>query len=304
MNRRDFLTFSAMAAAVAARPGLLLSEEAPQFKTKPKKAWLGTLPDEQMMEKIMSHGFMGMEVQGNASIEDAIKAKKVADRLGFTFHSLMGGNTEERLQLAAALGADTVLLVPGAIGGVPMPQAWEFEIEFDEKTNLLKKVVAGDNTPYQAYIDRHNQEMQAARKRIERLIPSAVEKGIVIAIENVWNNMWVKPNFAANFILSFDHPNVKAYVDLGNHMKYADSREWFQYLGTNIRRIHLKDFKLNPDGRGGRWCRLGEGSVDWALMRREMERIGYDSWCTVEPEGGIQMSMEFQSAAADKILNP
>lgn len=300
MNRRTFLTSTALLAASATFP---LRGETPVFKTQPKKAFLGPVPDEKAIEEMLRYGFKGMEVMRELTVAQAQAAKKIADKMGFTIHSLMGGNTPERIEIAAALGADTVLLVPGRIGGMPMPKPWEFQLEFDEKTNVLKKVVAGDNAPYAAYIEAHNKEMQRARKQIEEvLLPVAEKNNIVIAIENVWNNMWVHPRFAANFILSFQHPNIQAYVDLGNHMIYANSEEWFQYLGKNIRRIHLKDFKRNPNGQGGSWCRLREGSVNWPRMRQEMEKIGYNSWCTVEPEGGIAMTMEYQSQAADLIL--
>lgn len=303
MNRRTFLTSAAMlTAGASALPLFAESTAAPAFKTNPKKAFLAPVPDEKAIEKMLSHGFKGMEVRGNLTIQQAEAAKKIADRMGFKIHSLMGGGSPERLAIAEALGADTVLLVPGRVSGVPMPKQWEFKIEFDEKTNRLLKVVEGDNSPYQAYIDAHNREMEAARKRIEELTPIAEKKGIVIALENVWNNMWVHPNFAANFILSFQCPTIQAYVDLGNHMIYANSEDWFKYLGKTIRRIHLKDFKRNPNGQGGNWCRLREGSVDWPRMRQEMDKIGYDSWCTVEPEGGIGMTMEYQSWAADLIL--
>ncbi|MDO4575604.1 MAG: sugar phosphate isomerase/epimerase family protein [Planctomycetia bacterium] len=300
MNRRNFLAVAA-AATVLSRG--VFAGEAPVFKTHPKKAFLGPLPDEARIEEIMKAGFRGMEIQGSPSIAQAEAAKKIADRLGFTFHSVMGGGSEDRIELAAALGADTVLLVPGRISGIPMPKPWEFELDFDEKTGMLRKVVAGDNTPYEAYIQKHNETAVEARRLVESLMPCAEKNGVVIALENVWNNMWVKPKFAANFILSFASPLVKAYVDLGNHRQYADPKEWFTYLNDNIRRIHLKDFRLNANGQGGTWCKLGEGSVDWPVMRQEMERIGYNSWCTVEPEGGIAMTLEFQSAAADRILS-
>ena len=53
------------------------------------------------------------------------------------------------LQAAQGYGATTVLFVPCKIGGMPMPEPWEFDIRFDEKTGHLKQVVAGDNAKYQ-----------------------------------------------------------------------------------------------------------------------------------------------------------
>jgi len=35
---------------------------------------------------------------------------------------------------------------------MPMPEAWEFEIDFDAKTGHVSKVAAGDNRRYEQYI--------------------------------------------------------------------------------------------------------------------------------------------------------
>ena len=46
---------------------------------------------------------------------------------------------------ARAFGADAVLLVPCRIGGMPMPEPWEFDIAFDNATGRVTRVAAGDN---------------------------------------------------------------------------------------------------------------------------------------------------------------
>ncbi len=102
-----------------------------------------------------------------------------------------------------------------------MPEAWEFDIRFDEKTGHLKQVVAGDNAPYASYIEAHNQAIDTSREAVEQLIPAAEKTGVIIALENVWNNLWVKPDVFRNFVASFDNPWVRAYFDIGNHVKYA-----------------------------------------------------------------------------------
>ena len=44
---------------------------------------------------------------------------------------------ETALRAAQAYGADTVLLVPCRIDGMAIPEPWEFDIRFDEKTGPL-----------------------------------------------------------------------------------------------------------------------------------------------------------------------
>lgn len=303
LSRRNFMQISS-SALVGLGLGTALTRRtfAETFKTRPKKAILGSIPSAESIEHFMEVGIEGMEILGSPSLQEAEAARKVAESLNFHFHSLMGGGSIDRLELAAALGAKNVLLVPGRVSGVPMPEPWEFQIEFDAKTNRLLKVVDGDNAPFQAYIDAHNVQMEGARRLVESLIPTAEKLGMTIGLENVWNNMWVHPKFASNFIRSFESPWVKAYFDIGNNVKYCKRpQEWFDELRGCISRVHLKDFKLNDDGHGGRFARLMEGSVDWVAIRKKMEEVGFDTWMSVELEG-CPLTIEEQARRMDLIL--
>jgi L-ribulose-5-phosphate 3-epimerase len=193
-----------------------------------------------------------------------------------------------------------VLLVPCRIGGMPMPEAWEFEIEFDEQTGMVRKVAAGDNAKYQEYIDAHNHATKTSTEAVKRLIPVAEKTGVVIALENVWNNLWVKPAIFKNFVASFDSPWVQAYFDIGNHVKYAPAEEWIRELGKLIVKCHVKDFQLNPDGRGGRFVDIRDGSVDWPVVRQALDDIGYSDFMTIEGSGGL--SLEERSKRLDLII--
>ena len=79
-------------------------------------------------------------------------------------------SVETALKTSAAYGADALLLVPCKVGGIDMPEAWEFEIEFDEKTGHVRRVVSGDNAKYQTYIDAQNYATEATRKAVRKLI--------------------------------------------------------------------------------------------------------------------------------------
>jgi len=88
------------------------------------------------------------------------------------------------------------------------------------------EVRAGNTTPEQAasireraYIDAHNRSMDSAREHVKKLIPVAEETKVVIALENVWNNFCVKPSIFKWMVASFKSPWVKAYFDVGNHVK-------------------------------------------------------------------------------------
>ena len=207
---------------------------------------------------------------------------------------------ETALKACAGYGADALLVVPCRVGGMPMPQPWEFDIEFDDKTGHVKRVVAGDNGPYQKYIEAQNHATDASRKAVQKLIPVAEKAKVVIALENVWNNLWVKPAFFTHFIASFQCPWVQCYFDIGNHVKYAMPEEWIRSLGKLIVKCHVKDFKLNADGHGGKFVDIRDGSIDWPLVRAELDKIGYNGWMTIEGSGGL--SLEERNRRLDLIV--
>jgi len=316
-TRRDFL-----AATTAAGLGLLGAGRSPaaEFKTTLHKSLIGE-PKEETLAAWKAAGFEGMEISGrgwNVTPDEAAAGRKTAERLGMRIHSVLRGWTnfnspdeakvaedlasvETALRAAQAFGADAVLLVPCRIGGMTIPEAHEFQIEFDEKTGHVKRVVAGGNAAYGEYIDAHNHATDTSRKAVEKLIPAAEKAGVVIALENVWNNLWVKPDLFCNFVASFGSPWVQAYYDIGNHVKYALPEEWIRALGKLIVKVHVKDFTPDREKpRGGEFKNIREGGVNWPAVRNELDRIGYNGWMTIEGSGSL--SLEELSKRLDLII--
>lgn len=313
-TRRAFLGTS-----VAVGAGLALGGRVhgATYRTTLKKALIGK-PDEQILQSWKAAGFDGIESDDRgASPKTAAAARKVAEKLGMRIHSVLYGwanfnspetskvaadlaTVETAIKAASAYGASAVLLVPCRIGGMPMPKPWEFDIEFDEKSGMVKRVVAGDNAQYQQYIEAQNHATTTSRKAVEKLIPVAEKARVIIALENVWNNLWVKPALAKSFIASFDNPWVKAYFDIGNHVKYAPPQEWIDALGKLIVKCHVKDFRLNPDGHDGHFVDIRDGSVDWPLVRQKLDNIGYNGYMTIE--GSENLSLQERSHRLDEIL--
>jgi hexulose-6-phosphate isomerase len=287
-------------------------------QTRLKKALIHGLPDEKYLTSLKEAGYDGMESTAwNAEPAKAEEARKIADRLGLKIHCVMRAWTqfndpkqfdahvasvETALRTAQILGADAILLVPCRVGGAGMkiPKPRELQYEFDEKTNHIKRVVAGDNAPYDAYIAAHNQAIDASRAAYEKLIPVAEKTGVVIAHENVWNNLWSKPDVLANFVSGFKSRWLGVYYDIGNHVKYAPSEEWILKLGSLIKKCHVKDFKLNDDpGGDGKWANIRDGSIDWPAVRAALDKIGYTGWMTIE---GGSCTMAEHSQRLDLII--
>jgi len=314
MTRRDFLAAAAVGGAALA---LSKGAEAEPFKTKLYKSLIGK-PTEETLTSWRQAGFTGMETNAaNVSPDEAAQARALAERLGMKIHSVLRGWTnfnspkpdlvardiasvETALKAAQGYGADAVLLVPCRISGMPMPEPWDFDIAFDERTGHIKRVAAGDNSRYDKYIAAHNHATDTSRAAVRKLIPAAEKAGVVIALENVWNNLWVKPAIFRNFVASFNSPWVQAYFDIGNHVKYAPPEEWIRVLGKLIVKCHVKDFKLKPNGQGGKFCNIRDGSVDWPAVRAQLDAIGYNGWMTIEGSGSL--SLEEQNRRLDLII--
>jgi hexulose-6-phosphate isomerase len=164
-----------------------------------------------------------------------------------------------------------------------MPAPWDFELDFDPKTLVLNKVVAGDNSQYKDYIDAQNRSTRMSIAAINELIPLAAELGVVIAVENVWNNLWVKPEFLAAFVRAFDNIWVRTYLDLGNHTRYGKAEDWVMACSNTLIKLHCKDFKNDRSlDAGGTWQHLHQGSINWPAVRKCLEAVNYNGWMTDE----------------------
>ncbi len=166
---------------------------------------------------------------------------------------------EELLQggrYTQAIGASTLLLVPGAVR----------DEKNENKQPVWERRVAG----------------------IGQVIPQAVELGVRIGIGNVWKRFLYQHGDDApadqtpgEFIRDVDEINstrVGIYFDLSNHRKYSYGPEWIRAMGTRIIKCDTKDYLLAKDVEDGRkegFCDIGEGSVDWAGTRKALADINY-----------------------------
>ncbi len=305
ISRREFLTATAVAGAGLCT-GCATAAGIPPYRTRLKKALIRGLPDEKALAPLKAAGIEGVECTAwNANPAAAEKARATAHRLGMRIHSVLRGwcnfnhadsaqveadqdSVRTALKTAALLGADAVLLVPCRVGG-SVPKPWDYAYEFDRDTLHVSKVVNGDNARFADHIAAQNRATIASRKAVEELIPTAEESNVIIALENVWNNLWVKPDFFAAFVKSFDNPRVGAYLDLANHVKYAPTEQWVLALGDSLAKCHVKDFALNPNGKGGKFVHPLDGSVNWTATRAALDKIGYNGWLTIEGSGKLPL---------------
>jgi L-ribulose-5-phosphate 3-epimerase len=153
----------------------------------------------------------------------------------------------QTIRAARALGADAVLVVPGAVTeAVTYAAAWE--------------------------------RSQAA---VRELAPTAEELGVSLCVENVWNKFLLSPLEMRRFLDEIGHPRVRAYFDVGNVLAWGYPEQWIDILGERIARVHVKDFKTQVGNITG-FVQLLEGDVNWPAVMAALRRIGYDGYLTAE----------------------
>lgn len=170
---------------------------------------------------------------------------------------------EAAIRDAKAWGAETVLVVPAVVNAeVAYDVAW-----------------------------RRSQE------EIRRVLPLAEELGVVLAIEEVWNDFLLSPLEFARYVDEFESEAVGAYFDIGNVVKFGWPEQWIHILGKRIEKCHVKDFSRDKG-----WQPIGEGDVAWDRVRAALDDVGYDGWLTAEVAGGDRDRLNEIAARMDKVL--
>ena len=227
-------------------------------------------------------GFKGIELAldetGEISMDtkhsDLVKIRDYSERLGLEIHSLATGlywsysfaSEDEgqrekayeiavrQIETAKALGADSVLIIPGHVS-----------VSFAPALGVI---------PYDVAYKR-------ALEGINRLKSFAEKNEINVGLENVWNNFLLSPIEMRDFIDEINSSWVGAYFDVGNVVATGHPEHWIKILGSRIKKVHLKDYRLNPGGLGG-FVDLLSGDVNWPEVMKAFKEIGYDSWATAE----------------------
>ena len=303
ITRRRFVAAVGAATVAAGLPRMARGTDygvAP-FKTVLKKALIRPRLTSEVVKVLKENGYPGLELQDKSVTEaEARAARRMAEDEGLQIHSFMGGwfmfnakepdkrkaeieKAKQNMRIAKAYGASVILVVPGRIGGIPMPKPSEFKLSFDPDTLMLTRAADAD---YPEYVKAQNDATKHAQDAMAELAPYAAELGVILGLENVWNNLWVMPDFASAFIRSFKNAWVKAYLDLGNHERYAKAENWVEVLSDQIVKLHIKDFKIDRAVKNeGSFVRIGDGSIDWKRVRRMIEFVGYNGWVSIESSG-------------------
>jgi L-ribulose-5-phosphate 3-epimerase len=140
-------------------------------------------------------------------------------------------------------------------------------------------------------------------EEFKKVVPRAAKAQVIMTPENVWNKFLVSPLEMRAFVDQFHSPWLQTHFDIGNVMQFGYPEDWILTLGSRIKRIHVKDYKLSTKFEQGRFVDLLEGDVDWKGVMSALVKVGYRGF--MSPEIGYKDDpdqLRKVSAALDKIL--
>ena len=165
--------------------------------------------------------------------------------------------TRKYLQIAANIGAEAVLLIPGytRIAWDPSRPVVSYKTAWEKATESLKELVV-----------------------------LAEQLNVKIALENVWNRFLLSPMEWKIFIDQFNSDYIGIYFDLGNCSIYGRPVDYIELLGSRIKAIHVKNFM--PSDCAGGLHGFGEdllqGEVDFAGVKEALIAMNYQGPLTAE----------------------
>lgn len=165
--------------------------------------------------------------------------------------------THRYLETAKALGAETILVVPGAV-----------DVAWDPSRPVV---------PYRA-------AWEHATASLRQCLPLAESLGINIALENVWNKFLLGPFEFRQFVDQFASHRIGAYFDVGNAVITGYPEHWIEILGHRIKAIHAKNFSRQDCGGilGGFGDDLLVGDVDFGAVKAQLAAIRFAGPVTAE----------------------
>ncbi|MBE6883299.1 MAG: sugar phosphate isomerase/epimerase [Ruminococcaceae bacterium] len=241
----------------------------------------GTLKESFLLAK--DAGFEGVEValdEGTGEItlesgeKDLLEIKKQADEIGIELYSVATGlywsyflNDEDetvrqkaqdivkkQLEVAAVLGCESILVIPGCVNA-----------EF-----------AAPGKVYD-YLTCYERSLESVMK-----VKSYAEQyKVQIALENVWNKFLLSPMEMRDFIDKVGSDYVGSYLDIGNVLANGFPEHWIRALGSRIKKVHFKDYRMEAGGLHG-FVDLLAGDVNYPAVMEELKKIGYDGWVSAE----------------------
>ena len=280
MNRREFMMTTGLAATAGVFLDAAKAAQAGEFTGKIKKAVKYGMVGEGKtpLEKLQLLKDLGYDgVEPNFNEVDMGELARASEATGLPVHGVVKGWSFEDINVcidqAKDIGATSVLIVAGKVD---------------------------ENMPYaQNYVE--------TQEKMKRAGEHAANREIHLLVENVWNNFLLSPLEMARYIDEIDNPWVGAYFDVGNVHRYGWPEHWVPVLGKRIVKLDIKEYSTKIMNDEGLWkgfqVEIGDGTIDWAAVRRELGALEFSGWATAEVGGGNRQRLADIAARMDRVLD-
>ncbi len=277
-SRREFLQTSVAALTLTAFPGsraLSAGTSGAAGKRPMKKGYmLNTFPGKalpviEQFKLLQQAGFDGVEPRSHLNQDEVLRAR---DATGLRIPSVTCGTHSRMLAQGARSSWQA------GVDGIQ--QALRDAKRYGASSILVVPGLVNESISY-------TENYQRTQAGIRACLPLAEELGVVMAMENVWNNFLLSPLEAVRYVDEFQSKSVGFHLDIGNIMYLGWPEQWIRTLGKRIAKIHVKEFsrkKMNNEGlRQGFNVEYLEGDNNWPAIMKALDEVGYSSWGIVEP---------------------
>jgi len=277
MKRREFLTSSAALAAASVLPS---SSSAGEFTGVIKKAIKYSnvaepkLSIEDKFKLVKDIGYDGIELRSSHA-DQAKEFIKARDKTGLPIHGLVNASNRDitaAVEFCSVVGGNGVLITAPYDKKRPLMESWK------ERQAIIRKA-----------------------------LPAAEKHRVKILVENVWAGFLISALDAERFIDEIANPWFGCYFDVGNNVRWGVPEHWILVLGKRIGKLDIKEWDeglhRNEGLRKGFSNPLGEGTINWANVRKALKQIGYSGWATAEVGNADRERLADIAQRMDKILD-
>ena len=277
MKRREFLQSAAALTAASVLPD---AASAGEFTGVIRKAIKYSnvaepkLSIEDKFKLVKDIGFDGIELR-TTHADQKSEFIKALDKTGLPIHGLVNSSNPDitsAIEFCAAVGGNGVLITAPYDKKRPLMESWK------ERQAIIRKA-----------------------------LPAAERHRVKILVENVWAGFLISALDAERFIDEIANPWFGCYFDVGNNVRWGVPEHWILVLGKRIGKLDIKEWdeRLHRgEGlRKGFSNPLGDGTINWANVRKALKQIGYSGWATAEVGNADRERLADIAQRMDKILD-
>jgi sugar phosphate isomerase/epimerase len=175
------------------------------------------------------------------------------------------------------------------------PQHWVWNLEgLRREIGYCRDVGARTLVLHQGSLGLHEPSDRADFFEIGRLAKEALQAGVMFAIENRWDNLWMIDRVLDEIGDDPKRTNLGVCIDVGHANLSKDAgrqpvRAYLERYRTQLIHLHLHDNHGETDDH----LLPGKGTIDWPDLFRTLDEIAYS--------GPMVLELHFQNDPLEEI---